>query len=430
MYSTSPPISNDLKSIRVDRSFIQPGDSVNFYITNLVDSGPFFYKITGRTTSTNFSDGTISGPVTLTTGKLGIGYATISKKITDSTDTIGSYFSIDLMRDSIEGSVLLSSPTVVVTEFQTPQSFASVTPSSYVGKEGETISFHINITDSVGQIVEDIKILNSGTFYSTTTSIVLSDPETAGGTTATASISVDEINGTITSVSIINSGSGYLSAPTVSFTENTTGTLATFKVTIPNTGMSSGTYNWSTIGTVSADDFVDNILTGTVLISNNAGVITRTLSTVTGAEAGEIFSIEISKDFSNSTQLGKSSNVLVASNFDDLIINAPSATSTVITTSTGGVAIAYDYSQILNSAIQNLENISSTLGTISSSLISIIDQARTTGIRTESSYDWVKPTEIYSWYNQQLDIISPSVDTAIRLTAAINTVTSYMPKFQ
>jgi hypothetical protein len=96
---------------------------------------------------------------------------------------------------------------------------------------------------------------------------------------------------------------------------------------------------------------------------------------------------------------------------------------TIVSTGTGGISIAYDYSVYLERIATSLESISSSLSTISS-------LSTSTGVRVESSYDWTRPTEIYSWYNQNLDLFSASTATIERLVADINTVTSYMPKFQ
>ena len=96
---------------------------------------------------------------------------------------------------------------------------------------------------------------------------------------------------------------------------------------------------------------------------------------------------------------------------------------TIVSTSTGSISIAYDYSPYLERIATSLESISSNL--------SIIRAASTsTGIRVETPYDWTRPTEMYSWFNQNLDLFTLSTSTVERLTTVINTVTNYMPKFK
>lgn len=96
---------------------------------------------------------------------------------------------------------------------------------------------------------------------------------------------------------------------------------------------------------------------------------------------------------------------------------------TIVSTSTGGISIAYDYSAYLERIATSLESISTSLSTIST-------LSTTTGVRVEAPYDWTRPTEMYSWYNQNLDLFALSTSTVEKLTAVINTVTNYMPKFQ
>lgn len=90
-------------------------------------------------------------------------------------------------------------------------------------------------------------------------------------------------------------------------------------------------------------------------------------------------------------------------------------TATIVTTSTGGIAIAYDYSPYLERIATALE----TLAVASTS----------TGIRTVGAYDWTRPTEVYSWYNQNLSPIAASSATANTLVNEITTITNSMPKF-
>jgi hypothetical protein len=96
---------------------------------------------------------------------------------------------------------------------------------------------------------------------------------------------------------------------------------------------------------------------------------------------------------------------------------------TIVTTSSGGISIAYDYSTYL-------ERIATSLESISSSLSAIESISTSTGVRVDSAYDWTRPTELYTWYNQNLDLFSLSTSTVERVIEAVNTVTSYMPKFK
>jgi hypothetical protein len=92
-----------------------------------------------------------------------------------------------------------------------------------------------------------------------------------------------------------------------------------------------------------------------------------------------------------------------------------SATLTIVTTSTGGISAAYDYSSYF-------ERIATALETIATASTS-------TGIRMIGPYDWLKPTEVYSWYNQDLSTLRPSTDTINTIVSDVNTITNNLPKF-
>jgi hypothetical protein len=69
-----------------------------------------------------------------------------------------------------------------------------------------------------------------------------------------------------------------------------------------------------------------------------------------------------------------------------------------------------------------LERIATALEIIATASIS-------TGIRMIGPYDWLKPTEVYSWYNQDLSTLRPSTDTINTIVSDVNTITNNLPKF-
>lgn len=88
---------------------------------------------------------------------------------------------------------------------------------------------------------------------------------------------------------------------------------------------------------------------------------------------------------------------------------------TIVSTSTGGVAIAYDYSPYLERIASALERIATA--------------STTTGVRMVGPYDWLKPTEVYSWYNQDLSLLRPSTATINTIVVDVTTITNELPKF-
>ncbi len=79
--------------------------------------------------------------------------------------------------------------------------------------------------DAVADGVASVTITNPGTGYLTAPTVSFSAPQTAGGTTATGTATI--IGGVVTAVTITNPGSGYSAAPTVTFSAPPAGTTAT-----------------------------------------------------------------------------------------------------------------------------------------------------------------------------------------------------------
>ena len=84
-----------------------------------------------------------------------------------------------------------------------------------------------------GESVNTIAKNNTGTFYSTSTSISLTftAPQIPGGQTASGSVTTNNL-GNVATVTLTDGGSGYTSTPTATVTGGTTGTTATFTITM------------------------------------------------------------------------------------------------------------------------------------------------------------------------------------------------------
>ena len=84
-----------------------------------------------------------------------------------------------------------------------------------------------------GEAVATIAKNNTGTFYATSTSIDLTftAPQIPGGQTASGSVTTNNL-GNVATVTLLDGGSGYTSAPTATVTGGTTGTTATFTLTM------------------------------------------------------------------------------------------------------------------------------------------------------------------------------------------------------
>lgn len=81
-----------------------------------------------------------------------------------------------------------------------------------------------------GEGVASVAVVNTGSDYASTATAVVSAPQLPGGITAEVSLTID--SGYITDVSVTNSGRGYTQVPTLTVSPATTGTTATFTVTL------------------------------------------------------------------------------------------------------------------------------------------------------------------------------------------------------
>ena len=88
-------------------------------------------------------------------------------------------------------------------------------------------------------------------------------------------------------------------APTYSVSESSTnvneGDTVTFTITTTNVPNGTSLY-WNTTGTVEAEDFSDNTLTGVTSVNNNTATITRTIrNDYSVSEGAENFALQISE---------------------------------------------------------------------------------------------------------------------------------------
>lgn len=90
------------------------------------------------------------------------------------------------------------------------------------------------LTGQGGESVATVT-LGTGTKYSSTATATVSNPELQGGTAATVTLSISTVTGNIQSVTLVSGGSGYIAVPTITVAPATTGTTATFTVTLTDT---------------------------------------------------------------------------------------------------------------------------------------------------------------------------------------------------
>lgn len=160
--------------------------------------------------------------------------------------------------------------------------------------------------------------------------------------------------------------------------------------------------------------------------------------------------LSVASLISVSTETG---GISIALNYSDFLnriaaaLETSAANSTIIANNSSKLAASLieisSSTRIIAEATTNLSSISTAVDKLSSSsnIISQVLQqissatnlfmtlSTSTGIRTESPYDWTRPTEIYSWYNQNQTTLVESTETIETLVYNITTITNNVPKF-
>ena len=96
-------------------------------------------------------------------------------------------------------------------------------------------------------------------------------------------------------------------------------------------------------------------------------------------------------------------------------------TPTIETTSTGGIALAYDYSPYYERIATALESIATDVHTIVSS-----------GVEVTNRYDWVNAIYAYDWFVNNGHTLTTGTNAAsvTALVNAVNNITANLPKFK
>ena len=130
-------------------------------------------------------------------------------------------------------------------------------------------------------------------------------------------------------------------APTYSVSESSTnvneGDTVTFTITTTNVPNGTSLY-WSTTGTVEAEDFSDNALTGLTTVNNNTATITRTIrNDYSVSEGAENFALQISEAgvlvvTSNTVSVADTSAATYSISGSNTVVEGNTVTYTVNTT--------------------------------------------------------------------------------------------------
>lgn len=110
---------------------------------------------------------------------------------------------------------------------------------------------------------------------------------------------------------------------------------------------------------------------------------------------------------------------------------ATTSTLTVVTTSSGGIAI--DYSRELNTVTDYLSSITNSLSRVADSLEKITALSTTTGIRLHNAHEYTVMLDLYDWYILQKNELKTEPFTStefVSFVRSLSSITNYMPRFK
>jgi len=308
-------------------TFEEP-ESTTFSVQNVGPDGTYYWTIlNGTTTNADFSAASGSFIVSGSTGGLENGVGSFGVTVLQDRQTEGSQtFQVQVRSGSTSGTVILTSPTVTITDTSLTPAFTSTTVNI---NEGSTTGYSVNNLGPAGTYYWTIQNLStsnadfssvSGSFATSTLNgtgsfniTTVNDFTTEGTQTFQIQIREGSISGTVlvtSSIIAINDTSLTQSATlTPSVSSVNEGTAVTF--TVNTTNMPDGNYTWNIVnGTSSSADFSAN--SGTVSIAGNAGSFSVTPAIDGQLEGAETFQVSLTGSLGS--VVGTSSTVTINAN--------------------------------------------------------------------------------------------------------------------
>ena len=358
-------------------TFEEP-ESATFSVENIGPDGTYFWTIlNGTTTNADFSAASGSFLVSGSTGGLDNGVGSFGITVLQDRTTEGNQtFQVQVRSGSTSGTVILTSPTVTITDTSLTPAFISA-PSSI--DEGSSGVFQVNNLGPAGTYYWTILnetttnadfVAASGSFPTSTlngtgviTVEVASDLTTEGGQTFRVQVREGSTSGTVLvtspfSVTINDTSLTPAAAFTVEPSVISEGSTDTF--TVNNLGP-AGTYYWTILnGTSSNADFsaVSGSFTTSTLNGNGSFSVTPIFDYLT--EGSENFQVQVRSGSTAGPVLVTSSIVLIGDT-STTVTATPSPTtiaegaSTTISVSSTALPTGTYYWTILNGTTTNAD---------------------------------------------------------------------------
>ncbi|NBP04492.1 MAG: hypothetical protein EBU90_31300, partial [Proteobacteria bacterium] len=282
--------------ITPNKTSVDEGGVVIYTITttNVADNTKLYWYNTGTTSNADFTDGQNQGTVTIKSGTASITRTLKSDLLTEGNETI-----VLELETGNSNAVVATAATVVVNDTSVQLISAyTIAPDKNSVDEGGVVTYTITTTnvsdntilywtnsgttlptDFTDGLNQGTVVVNSGT--GTITRTLTNDKLTEGSETIVLNLRTVGPTGTVVATSTpVTVNDTSKSAPTYKIVPNklTVPEGETVTYTITTTDVANGTILYITnSGTTTAANFSDGVNSGTITISNNTFVFTKTL---------------------------------------------------------------------------------------------------------------------------------------------------------
>ena len=264
---------------------INEGSPITFTVTTFSTDGTYYWTNGGTTTANDFVENINNGSFVIASGTGSVTLTAKNDITTEGTETIV----FQLRSGSVAGNILA---TKLVNINDTSETLYTMTPSTLSVVEGSTVTFTFTTSGPDGTFNWDlvsvplgqssypypvasdfVENVSSGSFVTTAGTGSLTLTLNIDGTAEDEQFRIRVLSGSTSLVisPAILIGDYYKLVP--SATSVNEGSSITFTFTTRGT---DGTYYWTNAGTSIASDFVDNVTSGSFVVTAGTGSVTLT----------------------------------------------------------------------------------------------------------------------------------------------------------
>jgi hypothetical protein len=359
-------------SITESTTTINEGESITFTTTaeNVASGTELFYTISGDVSANDFVQNTLSGSFSVIDFGNGIPVGSVTKNISlDLVEEGDEEFVFQVRTGSTSGTIVATSSTITIQD--TIPTFI-IAPTATSINEGQSVTFNVTTTDIPNQteiFFTTIGTVTASDFSdnSLSGSFTILDFGGSNGVGAFTRNTVFDfiseqnknfqiqlrlnsisgpIVGTSTTITVNNISPSFAITPSSNIINEGQSVTFTISTNVPN-----GTVlYYTTLGDVSASDFSDNALSGSVTISNQTATIVKTTLRDRKTEGDEQFAIQLRLDSVTGNIITTSSFVVIKDTSQNIGENANGLTfgPVQVNRDNGNSQLATDWYKICN----------------------------------------------------------------------------------